>query len=462
VRALLKVALVAPVALLALAACGQTHDPRPNLVLITLDTLRADRVGIYGDERNTPTLDGIARRGVLFEDAIAQATTTPPSHASILTGLNPTRHGLRKLYGQRLAGSNETLAEILRGEGYTTGAFVSAVPLRRFVGLDQGFDFYQDDWGTPGEEMPHDRDARQTNARVREWLDGRPPGPVFLWVHYFDPHYPYYPPAEFRRRYGFENASRDLLPFPTNANSSRPDGRAKRVPGDKAIRKMHSLYRAEIAYLDAAVGELQASLREAGVLPDAVVAFVADHGEHLGESGYYFGHWDVLDETARVPMAIAHPDGRFAGSVVSESVGTIDLVPTLLAWLGIAADLDFDGRDLTPLVAGKGTEPRVFYTEQFEYFPVRSVRSGEWMLRQKAGPKEKVTSGEAILYRRKEGAMPVRVDDQPAVYARLLGALEEVAKPERRHETERLEVPDEVRDQLRALGYTDEARDPDG
>ncbi len=201
--------------LLALAthlACSEPAGPRPNLVLITLDTLRADRLGAYGYERETsPVLDSIARRGVRFDDAIAQATTTPPSHASILTGLNPARHGLRKLYGQRLPDANETLAEILRAEGYSTAAFVSAVPLRHLVGLDQGFDVYNDEWGSDTAEMSHDRSAGLTNAQVRSWLESAPSAPVFLWVHYFDPHHPYFPPEEYRKRFGAEKANRNFL-----------------------------------------------------------------------------------------------------------------------------------------------------------------------------------------------------------------------------------------------------------
>jgi arylsulfatase len=454
-------------ALLVQLACNPEAKRPPNLVLITLDTLRADRLGSYGYGENTsPTLDAIAARGVRFVDAIAQATTTPPSHASILTGLTPPRHGLRKLYGQRLPDANETLAEILQAEGYATAAFVSAVPLRHFVGLDQGFDVYDDEWGPGGEgaeEMPHDRDARATNARVRGWLDGIGDGPVFLWVHYFDPHYPYFPPTEFRDRYGVAKARRDFLPFPTNANPRARRAAIRRTPSAKAVAKMNALYDAEIAYMDAAIGELQTSLREAGVLPNAVVAFVADHGEQMGESGYYFGHWDVLDPTARVPMAISHPDGRFAGQTVEQSVATVDLLPTILAWLGVAGPggTAIDGRDLTPLAAGTEADERVVYTEQFEYFPVRAVRSGEFLLRQKAPARAKVSSVPPILYRRDAGAEPRHATDQPEVRARLTRALEAAATPAQRYPTEKLEVPNEVRAQLRALGYTDEARGPE-
>ncbi|MEE2674745.1 MAG: sulfatase [Myxococcota bacterium] len=460
-RALLSFGLLA---LIAHLACSEQAGLRPNLVLITLDTLRADRLGAYGYERDTsPVLDSIASRGLRFDDAIAQATTTPPSHASILTGLNPARHGLRKLYGQRLPDANQTLAEILRAEGYATAAFVSAVPLRHTVGLDQGFEVYGDEWEPEAGEIPHDRDARLTNAQVRSWLESAPRSPVFLWVHYFDPHHPYFPPEAYRKRFGVEKAKRDFLPIPRNTNRWRPGNRPVPRPNEKAARKMSNLYDAEIAYLDEALGELLQSLRAAGILENAVVAYVGDHGEHLGENGYWFGHWDVLDETARVPMVIAHPDGRHAGRVVEETVGTIDLVPTLLSWLGVDTDLSFDGVDLTGRLEGGEPARRVLYTEQFEYFPVRAVRSGEWMLQQRAKPKAKIASGERTLYRRKpSGEEPSPVDDEPDVRAWLSEALDSLVAPATRRTTEKLAVPEEVRERLRALGYSDEARGPDG
>ena len=225
---------------------------------------------------------------------------------------------------------------------------------------------------------------------------------------------------------------------------------------------MSDLYDGEIAYLDEALGELLESLRTAGILANAVVAYVGDHGEHLGENGYWFGHWDVLDETARVPMVIAHPDGRHAGTVVEETVGTIDLVPTLLSWLRLDTDLSFDGIDLTGRLEGGDLARRALYTEQFEFFPVRAVRSGEWMLHQRAKPKAKIGSAERILYRRKpSGEDPSRVDDEPDIRAWLSEALDSLAAPAARRATEKLVLPNDVRERLRALGYSDEARGPD-
>jgi arylsulfatase A-like enzyme len=437
--------------ILSSLGCSRPENGPPSLILITLDTLRADRLGSYGYAgATTPFFDAVAARGVRFEDAIAQATTTSPSHASILTGLNPPRHGLRRLHGQQLAESNLTLAEILRDAGYSTAAFVSAPPLRKEVGLNQGFDWYQDAGSGA-------RGAFRTNELVVDWLEQDPDQPIFLWVHYFDPHHPYFPPAEFRKPHGLEKLLPEQVPRSVNRNSPRPDGSRPRRP--KAQKRMSMLYDAEIAYLDAALGKLLAALEGEGLLDRAIVALVADHGEHLGEAGYYFGHWDVLEETARVPMVIAHPDGRHAGTVVESLVGTIDLLPTLLAWLDLEMDLSLDGRDLTPLLEGTPEQPRLYYTEQFEFFPVRAVRSESWMLRQATPPEIDVSKGERIVSPR--NVRPGTGPTSSSEIARRLGAeLDRVAEPTERHEQEHLEVPDSVREQLRALGYTDEARDP--
>ena len=289
-------------AYVAVSACGGTPDPQ-HLVLVTLDTLRADRLGAYGhDVPTSPHFDQLACRGVRFEQAIAQSIATPPSHASILTGMNPPKHGLRRLSGQALAPENVTLAEWLEQRGFQTAAFVSALPLRRDLGLHQGFRHYDD-------EFERQRSARETNARVRLWLEGRSDSRTFLWVHYFDPHWPYLPPAREQQRFARRRVTRrDLHP------SVNTRGAPRSAPDAETTALMGALYDGEIAATDAALGELVEMLEEAGILGEALLAVVADHGECLGERGYYFGHWDVYPETARVPMILVHPSGRAAGA----------------------------------------------------------------------------------------------------------------------------------------------------
>jgi len=449
----LAVSLAVVIALAATQHACTKRGPR-NVILITLDTLRSDRLGSYGYSKATsPTLDALARRGALFQDAVAQATTTPPSHASILTGQNPPTHGLRKLYGQRLPEANTTLAEVLGAAGYTTAAFVSAVPLRGNTGLAQGFDLYDDEWEIESEDERLERNADKTNRRVFEWLDTVPETPLFLWVHYFDPHFPYFPPDDYQRRFGVDKAAREYLPFPHDSSPGEQQNRKK--PLDPAVvEKMSKLYDAEIAYMDAGIGSLLAELELRGLLQDAAIAVVADHGELLGEYGYFFGHWGVTDETSRVPMLLVHPDGRFAGAEVPNTVGTIDLVPTLLAWLDIDAGLHFDGRDLTPLLEGETLEPRAQYTEQFEYFPVRAIRNEEWILEQRAPRNARIASGPRVLYRRRANGFPRRPAALDSVVIEDLAAqMKAVLRPPTTHPSEQLSVPDDIREQLRALGY---------
>jgi arylsulfatase A-like enzyme len=178
----------------------------------------------------------------------------------------------------------------------------------------------------------------------------------------------------------------------------------------------------------------------------------------LGEYGYYFGHWDVYEETARVPMLLVHPRGHFAGKVVGSLVGTIDLVPTLLTWLGVDYDGEFDGRDLTPLIQGHRGKPREIYTEQFEYFPVRAVRTDDWLLVQRAPRGARVSEGKLILYARDSGQVgELRVSSNPEVKQRLLRSLESLGSASRARDSREMTVSPEILERLRALGYTDEA-----
>ena len=441
--------------LLALAhlGCSEPAALPPNLVLVTIDTARADRIGAYGHEgAQTPVLDALAARGVRFEDAIAQATTTPPSHASILTGLYPTRHGLRRLHGDRLPEAQLTLAEHLREQGYATAAFVSALPLRRKIGLHQGFDLYDDDFRRGVGREVAQSNARQTNLRVLQWLESAPDSPLFLWVHYFDPHYPYQPPPGFVTRFGLPAQAPRRQGVPKWLDDPK---KRQTAPGPSMLELMSRLYDAEMAFLDSEIGVLLEALEGRELLDHAVTVVVADHGEHLGESGYFFGHWDVLDETARVPAILAHSDGRHAGRVVEGTVGTIDLVPTLLSWMDLPAMPNLDGVDLSDAIATGAAAERAIYTEQLEYFPVRAVRAGDWVLRQAAAPGEEVESGPLHL-------LPRGSDAAASAEASVRRELEDALARASREtvDSEGIEVSDEVRAQLEALGYTNEAAAP--
>jgi len=441
-----------PLVLVALACGTGCERPPQHLVLVTLDTLRADRLSAYGHGRQTsPALTVLSARGVRFDDAIAQAVVTPPSHASILTGKNPPRHGLRRLAGEALAPEQTTLAEVLTAHGFTSAAFVSAIPLLRNRGLDQGFVVYD-------ESLPEgmlERRARQTNEPVRAWLGSRPTGRLFLWVHYFDPHHPYIPPRAYQKKFAGRLVARKDLPYPANTNPETTLEPGTSPPDAAGVATMKDLYDAEVRYTDDAMAELFAMLDAAGILDDAVIAVVADHGESLGEHGYYFGHWDVLWENARVPMILAHPDGRHGGRRVAEMVRTVDLMPTLLAWLGIEAPSGLDGVDLSALIEGEESAEVTAYTEQAEYFPVRAVRTKDWLLVRHDAKRGDASDPAIRLYRRVGGrAVPEDVAARhPDVRDRLVGRLEALYDVDDPGEAVPIPVPETVREQLRALGY---------
>lgn len=323
--------------LLVLAGCAPP-EPKPNVLLITLDTTRADRLGCYGyDKDTTPRLDALAARGLLFESAISQAAVTPVSHASILTGLNPYSHGLRVLHGayeNRLADRHVTLAEILREEGWETAAFVSAFPVTEAFGLHQGYDTFDADFLVEGTDAlrgergevntgQNQRRGDETTDLALEWLEARE-APFHLWLHYFDPHDDkVIPPDEVMAKYGG-------LPRETRARLLR-------------------LYDIEVEFMDAQVGRVLEALDRRGELENTLIVVVSDHGEGLGDHDWWT-HGVLYQEQVRVPLILAGP-GIPAGRRSDALVSTTDIVPTLLALCGIEGART-DGEDL--LVAANG------------------------------------------------------------------------------------------------------------
>jgi choline-sulfatase len=343
-------ALGAPlVAILGMAAPAAPPSPRtakrtpPNLVLITMDTTRADHLGAWGyRDAHTPNLDALAARGTRFARCDTAAPITLPSHASILTGLFPPRHGVRDNGTFVLSPKVQTLAAALTARGYDTAAVVSAVVLARRQGLDQGFRVYDDDLGAGYAQgsLVSERTAENTTAAALKALGGLK-APFFLWVHYYDPHEEYRPPSRFA----------DLAHGPNR------------------------LYDGEIAFMDEQIGEL---LKRLPAGTDVVA--VGDHGEMLGEHGEATHGLLLYKAARRVPLLLAGPDVP-AGKVSDCLVRTVDVAPTLLAMAGAPAAVGkaaLDGRALLPLAAGKGCS-RETYTESFlpffayKWYPLRSL-----------------------------------------------------------------------------------------
>jgi arylsulfatase A-like enzyme/cytochrome c-type biogenesis protein CcmH/NrfG len=306
---------------------------RPNVLLVTIDTLRADRVGCYGHaSASTPVLDALAARGVRFETAVAHVPLTGPSHASILTGLGPLGHGFRENAGFVLPPQVKSGADDFRQAGYRTAAFVSAFPLDRRFGFDRGFEAYDDHLpkGNDARRTPYvERFADGTTDAALRWLEapaGQSGQPFFLWVHYYDPHAPYEPPGEFADRF-------------------------RTAP-----------YDGEVAFADQQLGRLLGALEAKGLLTRTLVVAMSDHGEGLGDHGEGTHGLFVYDSTLKVPFIVAGP-GVAAGRVASAVARGIDVLPTLLDLAGLAARADIEGRSLRPALEGREMDDAPAYAE---------------------------------------------------------------------------------------------------
>ncbi len=301
-----------------------------NILLISIDTLRPDRLSVYSDKYLiTPNIDAIATKGVVFERAFAHVPITLPSHASILLGLNPPSHGVRDNARFRVKPELTTLAEILKAEGYATGAFVGAFPLDSRFGLNQGFDVY-DDLFPAQPSLPFtfsERKAEMVINSALHWLEGQR-GPWFCWLHLWDPHTPYLPPESYLKRFS------------------------------------HDPYSGEVAYVDDQLGRLFAFLEERKQLAETLIIITADHGESLGEHGELTHGYFIYNSTLWVPLIIAGP-GIKPGRV-SEFVSHIDLFPTICDLLRIKKPAFLEGTSLFPWLQGKKAGGHPIYIESLD------------------------------------------------------------------------------------------------
>jgi arylsulfatase A-like enzyme/tetratricopeptide (TPR) repeat protein len=309
------------------------------VLLITIDTLRADALGAYGNATvSTPTLDRLARDGVRFSRALAQSVVTLPSHANILSGRYPFGHGVRENSGFRFPGDVDTLATLLKARGYRTGAFVSAFPLDVRFGLARGFDVYDDRYGKGAERRAFrepERPGTATVAAAVAWItqqsnqqsaSGNPPSaPWFAWVHLYEPHFPYAPPEPFAARY-------------------------RQAP-----------YLGEVSAVDAALTPLVSPIVEKGAASRTLIVVTADHGEALGDHGELTHGLFAYEATLRVPLIVYQPH-LFRPRVVDDPARHVDILPTVLEAVGVAPPSGLDGATLLPTVtAGShGSSPSYF------------------------------------------------------------------------------------------------------
>src|SRR5205807_3487793 len=306
----------------------------PNVVFITIDTLRPDHLGCYGDKQiRTPNIDTLAADGTRFERAYTAVPVTLPSHTVIFTGTYPTLSGVHDFAANKLSPTQATLASVLKDNGYTTGAVIGSAVLDSRFGLNHGFDFYYDHFDFNRlQESNLDEMERPGNivADVTlDWLSKNYQKKFFLWMHLYDPHYPYRPPAPYSEQY-----------------KDRP-------------------YDGEIAFADAQVGRLITFLKANGLYRKTVIVLAGDHGESLGEHGERNHGFFIYNATLHVPMIIRLP-GNSSPRVVSDLASLADLMPTILSILKVDVPSQVQGFNLLPLMAPKkAEESRALYAETF-------------------------------------------------------------------------------------------------
>lgn len=336
------------------ANSGNKAHPRPlNILLVTVDTLRPDHLHCYGYPNiETPVIDGIARRGVLFENAVTETPLTPPSHASIFTGQNPNVHKVRNTGGFVLQSSSHPVARILKEQGWDTAAFIGSAVLKKAFGFNNGFALYDDEMPRPGKRTEF-RDDPERNAaavvdRAVAWLNNRTSqSPFFLWAHLYDPHLPYNRHPEFGQKYN------------------------------------HNPYDGEIAYVDTQLGRLFEAAGKKYAPENTVIALLSDHGESLGEHGERTHGVFIYDSTLRIAFMIAGP-GIPGGMRLKQQVRAIDFLPTLLDVIGAPAPAGIQGASLVPAFSGKNVPTDISYAEtlypkmNMNWSELRAIRTNRW------------------------------------------------------------------------------------
>lgn len=455
-----------------LAGCGADGPPAfDHVFLVSIDTLRADHLGCYGSGvARTPRLDAFASEGVLFEQHVVVAPVTLPSHASLMTGTYPRRHGTPR-NGFVVSDDNTLLAERLRDAGFATAGFVAAVPLASTSGFAQGFDHYDE---PERRVLREDTDPALTRRadwmtdRVLAWLDGPggDAGRMFVFVHYFDVHYPYENGEPWDSMY-----RREGMPPGGGSMADLARLRAAWARGDASARALSraraAAYAGGVTFTDREVGRLVDGLRERDLLERSVVIVTSDHGETMDAHPEEL--WDhgrtLFDETMRVPLLMRFPGGWRAGTRIVRLVANVDVAPTLLEWIGLPSPGEIDGLSFAAAVAGERMRPRpaVMLEAMKPDDPAtergvarwrnerkqRAARDAQWKVieRPRTGA---VHAYDLVLDPLETRPQPVDAGTAPGLRAALA---EWNAQPV--HAERRQRLDDATRARLRALGYAD-------
>ena len=436
---------------LASIACGAPEPsreaPRFNLVLISIDTLRADHVGAYGYPLpTTPHIDGLAQDGLRLSQCVAHAPMTLASHASLLTSLLPQHHGASIPRESRLSDDAVTLAEVLAEHGYHTASFNGGIQLDAAYGLDRGFDVYEStrahDARAPALTGPEDR-MRHVVERAIGWLN-ETPEPFFLFLHSYEIHHPYTPDAEHLRLFDADYAG-DLPDQISVELLERINDDDEPLPPEDLAHIVHA-YDAELRSADEAIGRLVAYLQQRSLYDDTLIVVTSDHGEEFGEHGWVGWHAHTLyDELLLVPLILKFPGSRFAGVVENSQARGIDVAPTVLAALGIEAPASYAGRDLTAAL-DTPTAAAVSMHDVPGNLPLWTLRTPDWKLKRVG--REVLFDLAADPGERRDVA---RQHPEQAAQLRRLG--EKLLRERTRPEDITAELTARTQEQLRELGY---------
>ena len=412
---------------------GPARQQDLNVVLITLDTMRWDRLGAYGDDTaQTPNLDRLAAEGVVFEQAITSVPLTLPAHSTILTGLLPPRHGVRDNGGYVLDHKHTTMTRLLKNGGFATGAFVGAFVLDSKWGLDQGFDVYHDKFDVSKYRSISLGDVARVGGEVVDnalpWLEQQADQQFFAWLHFYDAHTPYDPPEPFRTRF------RDAP------------------------------YAGEIAYVDAQVGRVLQWLEAKKLADRTIVIAIGDHGESLNQHEEATHGLFVYDATTRVPFIVRTPFTATRGRRVASAVRSEDVMPTVLDLLGQAPPAGIEGRSLVPLMTGTTEDLNLdAYSESLYAFnhygwsEIKALRSGRFKY-------IATTKPELYDLERDPGEQTNLYTERRSLADRMAAELQRLAKETPQSESGPATVDPETRERLAALGYigsfTETARKP--
>jgi len=434
---------VAVLAAFVCAGCRQAAPAvRPDIVLVSIDTLRADRLGAYDSTTGaTPELDRFRRRAVLLRTLVAQAPATLTSHASLFTSRIPQHHGAAFAARHPLPDTELTLAEALAAQGYRTRAYVAGGQMRREFGLAQGFERYKVMW----EKSDRHVFERKVDAGLAE-LAADDPRPLFLFLHTYEVHHPYNPEPEILHRLdpGYDGPLGDRIEV---ATLSRINSGEMQIDEADA-RHIRAAYEAELVSVDAAFGRLARAVEKRDRRRPTILLFTSDHGEELGEHGRmgWHGH-SLYDELLLVPGLLALPGGEARGREIDLPVRSIDLAPTLLALAGLPVPEPFEGRSLVPLLHGESLEevPAVFQRSLFgsESGPADGIRWRGWKLHGRKLFDLRVDPGEKDDLSAKDPRMRQGLEQ---LLAEIAGGGVETAR-------ESLKLDDEAEAELRALGY---------